>query len=102
MEEITPITPENQDVLLYIRSLKKEINELDDHYVVILLGEDGKKVGKLEYTKVKTKLQGNLNILSSYDFKEIEEELNKYQSVRKSPIVDISDYIKTLLWIRTS
>ena len=97
MEEITPITPENQDVLLYIRTLKKEINELDDHYVVILLGEDGKKVGKLEYTKVKTKLQGNLNILSSYDFKEIEEELSKYQSVRKSPIVDISDYIKTLL-----
>jgi len=97
MEEITPITPENQDVLLYIRSLKKEINELDDHYVVILLGEDGKKVGKLEYTKVKTKLQGNINVLSSYDFKEIEEELNKYQSVRRSPITDISEYIKTLL-----
>lgn len=97
MEEITPITPENQDVLLYIRTLKKEINELDDHFVVILLGDDGKKVGKMEFRKVKTKLQGNINVLSSYDFKEIEEELNKYQSVRKSPIVDISDYIKTLL-----
>lgn len=97
MEEITPITPEDQDVLLYIRTLKKEINELDDHYVVILLDDDGKKVGKLEYAKVKTKLQGNLNILSSYDFKEIEEELNKYQSVRRSPITDISEYIKTLL-----
>jgi hypothetical protein len=97
MEEITPITPENQDVLLFIRTLKKEINELDDHYVVILLGDDGKKVGKMEFTKVKTKLQGNLNILSSYDFKEIEEELSKYQSVRRSPITDISEYIKTLL-----
>jgi hypothetical protein len=97
MNEITPITPENQDVLLYIRTLKKEINELDDHYVVILLGDDGKKVGKLEYTKVKTKLQGNINVLSSYDFKEIEEELSKYQSVRRSPITDISEYIKTLL-----
>jgi hypothetical protein len=97
MEEITPITPENQDVLLFIRTLKKEINELDDHYVVILLGDDGKKVGKMEFTKVKTKLQGNLNILSSYDFKEIEEELTKYQSVRRSPITDISEYIKTLL-----
>jgi hypothetical protein len=97
MEEITPITPENQDVLLFIRTLKKEINELDDHYVVILLDDDGKKVGKMEFTKVKTKLQGNLNILSSYDFKEIEEELNKYQSVRRSPITDISEYIKTLL-----
>ena len=97
MEEITPITPENQDVLLYIRSLKKEINELDDHYVVILLGEDGKKVGKMEFRKIKTKLQGNINVLSSYDFKEIEDELNKYQSVRRSPITDISEYIKTLL-----
>jgi hypothetical protein len=97
MEEITPITPENQDVLLFIRTLKKEINELDDHYVVILLDDDGKKVGKMEFTKVKTKLQGNLNILSSYDFKEIEEELTKYQSVRRSPITDISEYIKTLL-----
>ena len=97
MEEITPITPENQDVLLYIRTLKKEINELDDHYVVILLDEDGNKVGKMEFRKVKTKLQGNINVLSSYDFKEIEEELNKYQSVRRSPITDISEYIKTLL-----
>lgn len=97
MEEITPITPENQDVLLYIRTLKKEINELDDHYVVILLGDDGKKVGKMEFRKVKTKLQGNINVLSSYDFKEIEEELNKYKLVRRSPITDISEYIKTLL-----
>ena len=97
MEEITPITPENQDVLLFIRTLKKEINELDDHFVVILKGEDNKKVGKMEFKKIKTKLQGNLNILSSYDFKEIEEEINKYQSVRRSPITDISEYIKTLL-----
>jgi len=97
MEEITPITPENQDVLLFIRTLKKEINELDDHFVVILKGEDNKKVGKMEFKKVKTKLQGNINVLSSYDFKEIEEELNKYQSVRRSPITDISEYIKTLL-----
>ena len=97
MNEITPIAPENQDVLLYIRTLKKEINELDDHFVVILLDEDGKKVGKMEFRKIKTKFQGNINILSSYDFNEIEEELNKYQSVRRSPITDISEYIKTLL-----
>jgi hypothetical protein len=97
MNEITPITPENQDVLLYIRTLKKEINELDEHYVVILLDDNGKKIGKMEFKKVKTKFQGNINILSSYDFKEIEDELNKYQSVRRSPITDISEYIKTLL-----
>lgn len=97
MNEITPITPEDQDVLLYIRTLKKEINELDDHYVVILLDDNGKKVGKMEFRKIKTKFQGNINILSSYDFKEIEDELSKYQSVRRSPITDISEYIKTLL-----
>ena len=101
MEEITPdnITTEEtpRDILLYLRSLKKEINELDNNYIVIFVGEDGKKVGKMEFTKVKTKLQGTLNVLTSYDFKEIEEELNQYQSVNRSPITDISEYIKTLL-----
>lgn len=97
MNEITPMTPEDQDVLLYIRTLKKEINELDEHYVVILLDDNGKKIGKMEFRKIKTKFQGNINILSSYDFKEIEDELSKYQSVRRSPITDISEYIKTLL-----
>ena len=97
MNENTPHTIDNQDLLLYIRSLKKEINELDEHYVVILLDDNGKKIGKMEFKKVKTKFQGNINILSSYDFKEIEDELNKYQSVRRSPITDISEYIKTLL-----
>ena len=97
MNENTPLAIDNQDLLLYIRSLKKEINELDEHYVVILLDDNGKKVGKMEFRKIKTKFQGNINILSSYDFKEIEDELNKYQSVRRSPITDISEYIKTLL-----
>ncbi len=101
MEEITPdniATEETpRDILLYLRSLKKEINELDNNYIVIFIGDDGKKVGKMEFTKVKTKLQGTLNVLTSYDFKEIEEELNKYQSAKRSPIADISEYIKTLL-----
>ena len=101
MEEITPInitteeTP--RDILLYLRSLKKEINELYNNFIVIFIGEDGKKVGKMEFTKTKTKLQGNVNVLTSYDFSDIQEELNKYQSVNRSPIVDISEYVKTLL-----
>jgi hypothetical protein len=101
MEEITPDNTRTEetprDILLYLRSLKKEINELDDNYIVIFVGEDGKKVGKMEFTKIKTKLQGNINVLTSYDFSDIQEELNKYQSVNRSPIADISEYIKTLL-----
>ena len=101
MEEITPDNTRTEetprDILLYLRSLKKEINELDDYFIVLFIGEDGKKVGKMEFTKTKTKLQGNINVLSSYDFSDIQEELNKYQSVNRSPIADISEYIKTLL-----
>lgn len=97
MNKITPDVIENQDIILYIRTLRKEINELDDHYVVILLGEDGEKVGKMEFKKIRTKLQGNINVLSWYDFKGMEEKLVKYQSVRRSPITDISEYIKRLL-----
>lgn len=97
MNEITPDNSTDQDILLYLRSLKKEINELDNNFIVIFLDDDGKKVGKMEFTKVKTKLQGDLKVLTSYDFKEIEEELSKYQSTRRSPITDISEYIKTLL-----
>jgi hypothetical protein len=53
-------------------------------------------VGKMEYTKYKSKLQGELKILTSYDFKEIEEELNKYQT-SKAPIVTIDEYIQKLI-----
>lgn len=97
MNKITSDVIENQDIILYIRTLKKEINEFEDHFVVILLGENGEKVGKMEFRKIRTKLQGNINVLSSYDFKGMEEELVKYQSVRRSPITDISEYIKRLL-----
>ena len=101
MTEITPQHINNKendtDILLFIRTLRKDIQEFDDYYVVIFKDRQNKKVGKMEFSKVKSKLQGELKILSSYDFKEIEEEINKYQSVRRSPIADISEYVKTLL-----
>ena len=100
MNEITPDTTENKetpsDILLYLRSIKKEFNELDNNIIVIFKDDNNKKVGKMEYTKYKSKLQGELKILTSYDFKEIEEELNKYQT-SKSPIVTIDEYIQKLL-----
>ena len=84
------------DIILYLRSLRKDIEELDNNIIVIFKDSDNKKVGKMEYVKYKSKLQGNLKILKSYDFKEIEEELNKYQT-KKSPITVIDSYIQTLI-----
>lgn len=84
------------DIILYLRTLRKDIEEFDNNIIVIFKDRQNKKVGKMEYTKYKSKLQGELNILTSYDFKEIEEELNKYET-KKSPIVTIDEYIQTLL-----
>jgi hypothetical protein len=100
MNENTPDTIGNKetptDIILYLKSLKKDIENLDDYIIVIFKDEYNNRVGKMEYTKYKSKLQGNLKILTSYDFKEIEEELNKYQT-SKSPIVTIDEYIQKLI-----
>jgi hypothetical protein len=100
MNEITPKDTYRRDnypdIILYLRTLRKDIEEFDNNIVVIFKDRNNKKVGKMEYTKYKSKLQGELNILTSYDFKEIEEELNKYET-KKSPIVTIDEYIQTLL-----
>ena len=100
MNEITPKDTYRRDnypdIILYLRTLRKDIEELDNNIIVIFKDRNNKKVGKMEYTKYKSKLQGELNILTSYDFKEIEEELNNYQTT-KSPIVTIDEYIQTLL-----
>jgi hypothetical protein len=100
MNEITPIDTTGKetptDIILYLRSIKKEINELDNNIIVIFKDEYNNKVGKMEYTKYKSKLQGELKILTSYDFSEIQEELNKYQT-SKAPITVIDSYIQTLI-----
>ena len=96
MNEITPDTTDSTDIILYLRSIKKEINELDNNIIVIFKDEYNNKVGKMEYTKYKSKLQGELKILTSYDFSEIQEELNKYQT-SKAPITVIDSYIQTLI-----
>ncbi len=100
MNKNTPDTIWNKetptDIILYLRSIKKEFNELDNNIIVIFKDENNNKVGKMEYTKYRSKLQGELKILTSYDFSEIEEELNKYQT-SKSPIVTIDEYIQKLI-----
>jgi c-di-AMP phosphodiesterase-like protein len=96
MNENTPDTTDSTDIILYLRSIKKEINELDNNIIVIFLNENNNKVGKMEYTKYKSKLQGDVKILTSYDFSSIQEELNKYQT-SKAPITVIDSYIQTLI-----
>ena len=100
MNEITPNTTASKetypDIILYLRTLRKDIEELDRNIIVIFKDRQNKKVGKMEYAKYNSKLQGDVKILTSYDFTEIQEELNKYETV-KSPIVTIDEYIQTLL-----
>jgi hypothetical protein len=100
MNKNTPNTTTSKetypDIILYLRSLRKDIEELDNNTIVIFKDGDNKKVGKMEYTKFKSKLQGELKILTSYDFSEIQEELNKYET-SKAPITVIDSYIQKLL-----
>ena len=100
MNKNTPDTLENKetptDIILYLRSLKKDIENLDDYIIVIFKDEYNNRVGKMEYTKYRSKLQGVKNILTSYDFSEVQDELNNYQTT-KSPIVTIDEYIQKLI-----
>lgn len=100
MNENTPDTIENKetptDIILYLMSIEREINELDNNIIVIFKDEYNNKVGKMEYTKYRSKIQGELKILTSYDFSEIQEELNKYET-SKAPIVTIDEFIQKLI-----
>ena len=100
MNENTPDTIENKetptDIILYLMSIEREINELDNNIIVIFKDGDNNKVGKMEYTKYRSKIQGVKNILTSYDFSEIQEELNKYET-SKAPIVTIDEFIQKLI-----
>ena len=100
MNKNTPNTTASKDVypdiILYLRTLRKDIEEFDNNIIVIFKDRNNKKVGKMEYTKYNNKLQGDVKILTSYNFSEIQEELNKYRTV-KSPIVTIDEYIQTLI-----
>jgi hypothetical protein len=100
MNKNTPDTTDMKetpsDIILYLKGLKKDIDYLDNNIIVIFKDEYNNRVGKMEYVKHKSKIQGEIKILTSYDFKEIEEELNEYRTV-KSPIVTIDAYIQKLI-----
>ena len=66
---------------------------LKDFKIVYLYYED-KKVGKMEFGIVKTPLQGSQYILSNYNITPEYSELFKGDS---SPIVTLSNYVRTLI-----
>jgi len=100
MNENTPLAIENKetptDIILYLKGLKKDVEYLDDYIIVIFKDEYNNRVGKMEYVKYKSKLQGVVKILKSYDFSEVQEALNNYQT-KKSPIVTIDEYIQKII-----
>ena len=100
MNKNTPLATDmkerHSDIILYLKGLKKDIDYLDNNIIVIFKDEYNNRVGKMEYVIHKSKIQGDIKILTSYDFKEIEEELNEYRTV-KSPIVTIDEYIQKLI-----
>ena len=100
MNKNTPLAIENKetptDIILYLKGLKKDVEYLDDYIIVIFKDEYNNRVGKMEYVKYKSKLQGVVKILKSYDFSEVQEALNNYQT-KKSPIVTIDEYIQKII-----
>ena len=100
MNENTPDTIGNKetptDIILYLKSLKKDIENLDDYIIVIFKDEYNNRVGKMEYAKYRSKLQGEIKILTSYDFSEVKDALNNYQT-KKSPIFTIDEYIQKII-----
>ena len=100
MEEITPLAIENpkgpSDLIWYFKGLKKETEYLDKYIVVIFKDEEGKRMGKMEYSICKSKVQGDVKVLSSYNFDPISELLGEFDT-NISHIKLISDYITPLI-----
>lgn len=100
MEENTPQTLTEQkgpsDLIWYFKGLKKEIEYLDKYIVIIFKDSEGNKVGKMEYSICKSKVQGDVKVLSSYNFDPISEVLGEFET-KTSHIKLISDYITPLI-----
>lgn len=100
MEENTPHTLTERkgpsDLIWYFKGLKKDIEYLDKYVVIIFKDSEGKKVGKMEYSICKSKVQGDVKVLSSYNFDPISEFLGEFDT-DTSHIKLISDYITPLI-----
>jgi hypothetical protein len=100
MNKITPLDIENpkgpSDLIWYFKGLKKEIEYLDRYIIVIFKDEDNKKVGKMEYSICRSQVQGDVKVLSLYNFDPISELLGEFDT-NISHIKLISDYITPLI-----
>jgi hypothetical protein len=63
-------------------------------FKVVHLYYEGKKVGTMEFIQMKTPLQGNQYVLKSYSITPEYSELFKGE---ESPLVTITNYVKTLI-----
>jgi hypothetical protein len=63
-------------------------------FKVIHLYYEGKKVGTMEFIQMKTPLQGNQYVLRNYTLTPEYSELFKGE---ESPLVTITNYVKTLI-----
>jgi hypothetical protein len=84
------------DLIWFLKGLKKEIEYLDKYIVVIFKDSEGKRMGKMEYSICKSKVQGDVKVLSSYNFDPISEFLGEFET-NTSHIKLISDYITPLI-----
>jgi hypothetical protein len=63
-------------------------------FKVVYLFYNGEKVGKMEFIQMKTPLQGNQYVLRNYNLTPEYSELFKGE---ESPLVTITNYVKTLI-----
>jgi hypothetical protein len=78
---------------IVLKNTKIMTDTLRDFKVIHLYYED-KKVGKMEFIQMKTPLQGNQYVLKSYSITPEYSELFKGE---ESPLVTITNYVKTLI-----
>jgi hypothetical protein len=78
---------------IVLNNTKIMTDTLRDFKVIHLYYED-KKVGKMEFIQMKTPLQGNQYVLKSYSITPEYSELFKGE---ESPLVTITNYVKTLI-----
>jgi hypothetical protein len=78
---------------IVLKNTRIMTDTLRDFKVIHLYYED-KKVGKMEFIQMKTPLQGNQYVLKSYSITPEYSELFKGE---ESPLVTITNYVKTLI-----
>ena len=78
---------------IVLKNTRIMTDTLRDFKVIHLYYED-KKVGKMEFIQMKTPLQGNQYVLKNYS---LTPEYSEFFKGEESPLVTITNYVKTLI-----